>query len=105
VEKVRMMRQLVLDLKNLSVQMPFCYGFEQLNGSKPQKKILSEKFIIPLGKFLAELDSDQFSLYPLLDIISSIDEKGPEYLEIKYLKKGGANPDGLSPLGNGESPS
>jgi exodeoxyribonuclease V beta subunit len=92
VEKIRMMRQLVLDLKNLSVQMPFCHGFEQLNGSKPQKKILSEKFIIPLGKFLAELDSDQFSLYPLLNIISSIDEKGPEYLEIKYLKKGGPNP-------------
>jgi exodeoxyribonuclease V beta subunit len=92
VEKVRMMRQLVLDLKNLSVQMPFCYGFEKLNGSKSQKKILSEKIIIPLGKLLAELDSDQFSLYPFLNIIFSIDEKGPEYLEIKYLKKGGANP-------------
>jgi hypothetical protein len=84
-----MMRQLVLDLKNLSVQMPFCYGFEKLNGSKSQKKILSEKIIIPLGKLLAELDSDQFSLYPFLNIIFSIDEKGPEYLEIKYLKKGG----------------
>jgi exodeoxyribonuclease V beta subunit len=93
VEKVRMMRRLVLGLKSLSVQMPFCHGFERLNGQKPQKKILSEKIITPLGNFLAQIDTDQFSLYPLLDIISSINDKGPEYLQIKYLKKGRPNPE------------
>ncbi|MCU0615227.1 MAG: UvrD-helicase domain-containing protein, partial [Desulfobacterales bacterium] len=93
VEKVRAMRCIVLDLKNLTVQTPFCHGFEELNGQKPQKKILSEKIITPLGKFLAITDSDLLSLYPLLDIMSFIDNKGLEYLQIKYLKKGGPNPE------------
>jgi exodeoxyribonuclease V beta subunit len=93
VEKVRMMRRLVLDLKNLSDQSPFCHGFEALNGQKQQKKILFEKIVTPLGNFLISLDCDQFSLYPLLDIIFSIDDNGPEYLQIKYLKKGGPNPE------------
>jgi exodeoxyribonuclease V beta subunit len=92
VEKVRMMRRLVLDLKNLSGQMPFCHGFAELNGQKPQKKILSEKIVTPLANFLAAIDSAQFSLNPLLDIMFFIDNKGPEYLQIKYLKKGGPNP-------------
>jgi exodeoxyribonuclease V beta subunit len=93
VEKVRMMRRLVLDLKKLSVQSPFCHGFGELNGQKSQIKILLERIVTPLGNFLAKIDSDQFSLYPLLDIICSIDDKGLEYLQIKYLKKGGPNPE------------
>lgn len=92
-EKVRRIRGLILDLKYLSDQNPFCYGFENLNIQKPQKKILSEKIITPLGKYLSEIDSDQFSLVPLLDIISAIDDKGPEYLNIKYLKKDTPNPE------------
>lgn len=93
VEKVRMIRQLVLDLKNLSGQMPFCHGFENLNGQKPQKKILSEKIVTPLANFLASITTAQFSLYPLLGIFFFIDDKGPEYLQIKYLKKDGPNPE------------
>ena len=92
-EKAGMLRRIVLELKNLSIQMPFCHGFEKLNGHTQQKKILLENIVKPLENFLAKIDSEVFGLYPLLDIISFIHGKGPEYLQIKFLKKGGPNPD------------
>jgi exodeoxyribonuclease V beta subunit len=93
VKKVREIRKLVIGLNNLCVQTSFCKGFEELNGQKAQKKILSEKIVTPLGNILEKIDSDHVPLFPLIEIIFFIEEKGLEYLQIKYLKKGGANPE------------
>ncbi len=93
VEKTVAMRGLVQELKNISDSSPFCHGFDKLNGHKAQKNFLWEKIIAPLGTFLTNVDCNQFSLQPLINIIISIDQKGPKYLQIKYLKKGGANPE------------
>ena len=92
-ENISMIRKIVWELKNLSTQMPFCHGFEAINGVKPQKKILLDNVVTPLAIFLAEIDSETFFLNPLLDILSFINEKGTEYLRIKYPKKSRPNPD------------
>lgn len=93
VEKTAAMKDLVRELKSIAATSPFCHGFDKLNGQKPQKKFLWENIIVPLGNFLTNLDYNQFSLQPLLNIIIFLDQKGAGYLQVKYLKKGGPNPE------------
>lgn len=92
-EKINIIREMVVGLKALSVPGPFCHGFDRLNVQKPQKRFLSEQIITPLTDILTNFDPNNSSLQPLLDIITSIDKKGPDYLQVKYLKKGGPNPE------------
>ena len=90
-EKISSMRRLVLKLKKMIDGGDFLAGFDKLKDHKTHKRMLTERIVDPLSRFLSDMDLESFRLSSLVGILAFIEEKGKDYLEPKQVKKAGKN--------------
>jgi exodeoxyribonuclease V beta subunit len=87
--KLQHMRELVIELKAMATQNAvFCEGFDQLNIHAGTKRAVQKNLIRPLKNSLLQIDAHQLSYLPLFKIFDYVCDKGNDYFEFKYLKKG-----------------
>ncbi len=91
--KLEKMRQLVFDLKAMATESAvFCEGFQQLHINARTRKAVLDHLIDPLKRGLLQIHENNFTYIPILPILDYYNDKGSDYFEFKYLKKG-ANPE------------